>query len=86
VRGTWKQIIFICPITKTKKSIVNFCSQLTNPGIFGDQCQPMTIRLVLKVEIGYRCHQVAYANFAVGDQNFIGFLKARKLKQIFFFQ
>jgi len=53
--------------------LVISCWGLTNPGIFGDQWKPMTIRLNLKIGIGYRCHQVADAKFAVGDQKFIGY-------------
>ncbi len=30
--------------------------------------------LDLKIGIGYRCHRVADASFAVGDQKFIGYL------------
>jgi hypothetical protein len=44
-----------------------------NPGIFGDQWQPMMIWLDLKIGIGYRCHRVADANFAVSKQKIIGY-------------
>jgi hypothetical protein len=43
----------------------------SNHGTFGDQWQPMTIRLNLNIGIGYRCHQVADIDFAVGDQKCI---------------
>ena len=38
------------------------------PGTLGDQWQSMTIRLDADFADSYRCHRVADADFAVGDQ------------------
>jgi hypothetical protein len=46
----------------------------SKPGTLGDRWKPMTIQPNVKIGIGYQCHRVADANFAVGDQNFIGYL------------
>jgi len=40
----------------------------TKPGTLGDRRQPMTIQLDADFAVGCRCHQVADADFALGDQ------------------
>ncbi len=52
-------------------TVVTFTDTIRKNRIFGDWWKPMTIRLNLEIGIGYRCHRVADANFAVGDQKCI---------------
>jgi hypothetical protein len=38
----------------------------TKPGTLGHRCQPMTIRLDLKIGIGYQWHRVADGKIGIG--------------------